>query len=86
MEDKPRFHNRVALITGSGSDKGIGFAAADILAKGDGKIAITSTTERIYDRAKSIEATGAKVKGYIADLMDRNQVRRLVGEVITLTF
>ena len=82
MKKKARFHNRVALITGAGSDKGIGFAAAEILSKGHGKIAITSTTERIYDRARSIEATGAKVKGYIADLMDRNQVRKLVDEVL----
>jgi len=82
MGDKSRFQNRVALITGSGSNKGIGFAAADIIAKGDGSIAITSTTERIYDRARSIEETGAKVKGYIADLMDRNQVKKLIDEVM----
>jgi len=45
---KTRFKNRVALITGSGSDTGIGFATARTLAKGGASAALTSTTDRIF--------------------------------------
>jgi len=82
MTDKTRFQNRVALITGCGSDKGIGFASARILAKGGARVAITSTTHRIYERAKELEYDGLEVKAYIADLMNRHQVNQLIGNVI----
>jgi len=52
MTAKNRFRNRVAFVTGCGSKKGIGFAAARIIATGG---AITSTTDRIYGRAKELE-------------------------------
>jgi 3-oxoacyl-[acyl-carrier protein] reductase len=48
LTDKIRFKNRVALITGAGSDTGIGFAAARTLAKGGARVALTSTTDRIF--------------------------------------
>jgi len=83
LADKTRFKNRVALITGAGSETGIGFAAASTLAKGSASVAITSTTDRIYERAKVIGGEGADVKGYTADLMDRMQVKQLVERVIT---
>jgi 3-oxoacyl-[acyl-carrier protein] reductase len=82
MTDKARFKNRVALITGCGSKIGIGFAAADTLARSGAAVALTSTTDRIYDRAKTLATIGADVKGYTADLMDRQQVERLVDRVI----
>ncbi len=82
MTDKARFKNRVALITGCGSKTGIGFAAADTLARSGAAVALTSTTDRIYDRAKTLATIGADVKGYTADLMDRQQVERLVDRVI----
>ncbi len=82
MTNKNCFKNRVALITGAGSETGIGFATARTLAKGGARVALTSTTDRIYERAKAIEATGADVKGYTADLMDRDQVKKLVDRVI----
>jgi 3-oxoacyl-[acyl-carrier protein] reductase len=82
MTDKTRFKNRVALITGAGSETGIGFAAARMLGKTGSGIAITSTTDRIYERAKALEGDGLEVKGYIADLMNRNQVKKLVDSVL----
>jgi len=82
MVDKQRFQNRVALITGAGSETGIGFATARTLASSGAKVAITSTTGRIYERAKAIETKDTTVKGYTADLMDRDQVARLVESVI----
>jgi 3-oxoacyl-[acyl-carrier protein] reductase len=82
LTDKTRFKNRVALITGAGSETGIGYAAARTLARGGARVALTSTTDRIYERSKAIGTEGADVKGYTADLMDRRQVRKLVDRVI----
>jgi 3-oxoacyl-[acyl-carrier protein] reductase len=82
MADKTRFKNRVALITGAGSQTGIGFAAARILGKAGSGVAITSTTDRIYERANELKSDGLEVKAYIADLMGRDQVKKLVDSVL----
>lgn len=75
------FKNQVCLITGAGSPTGIGFCTARILGQLGGKIAIVSTTERIHERALELEAMGITAKGYVADLMDRNQVASLLASV-----
>ncbi|MDO4870455.1 MAG: SDR family NAD(P)-dependent oxidoreductase [Bacillota bacterium] len=75
------FEGKVCLVTGAGSPTGIGFAAAKILAGLGGRVALIATTERIYDRAAELTAGGADAKGYIADLMDREQVSRVVAEI-----
>jgi 3-oxoacyl-[acyl-carrier protein] reductase len=82
MVDTSRFENRVALITGAGSDKGIGFATAQIFARQGAGVAITSTTDRIFERAKELEDDGLEVKAYVANLMARDQVKQLVDSVI----
>jgi 3-oxoacyl-[acyl-carrier protein] reductase len=82
MTDRTRLKNRVALITGAGSETGIGFATAQTLAVSGAKVAITSTTDRIHDRVRAIKTEDKAVKGYTADLMDREQVKRLVTSVI----
>ena len=41
---------RVALVTGAGSADGIGFATARLLRDKGAKVAITSTTDRIFER------------------------------------
>ena len=51
------FTGRNALVTGCGSDKGIGFAAARLLARLGASVAITSTT------AERIEARGVELRG-----------------------
>jgi len=73
---------KVALITGVGSPQGIGFATARLLAKQGSKIAITSTTERIEERARELAATGADVFAFPADLRDHARTHALVEEVI----
>src|SRR5438874_193813 len=50
------FSGKVALVTGAGSPRGIGFAIARLLAQQGAKIAITSTTQRIEDRARELSA------------------------------
>lgn len=82
MKSFINFEGQVALVTGAGSDAGIGFAAAKILGELGAKVAITSTTDRIYDRVRELEALGITAKGYTADLIDRGQVRELVSAVV----
>jgi 3-oxoacyl-[acyl-carrier protein] reductase len=72
---------RVALITGAGSASGIGIAVARALARDGARVAITSTTERIHDRADELAAEGADVASWAADLTDRAAVTSLVAAV-----
>jgi 3-oxoacyl-[acyl-carrier protein] reductase len=72
------FDGRNALITGCGSAAGIGFASARMLAGLGARIAITSTTDRIHDRARELRGEGAVVSSHVADLTDRAQASELV--------
>lgn len=45
---------RVALVTGAGSADGIGFATARLLRAQGAKVAITSTTDRIFQRLEEL--------------------------------
>jgi 3-oxoacyl-[acyl-carrier protein] reductase len=72
---------RVALVTGAGSASGIGFAVAQALARDGARVAITSTTERIYQRAAQLAADGAEAAGWVRDLTDRAGVRSLIAEI-----
>ena len=51
------FENQVAIVTGAGSADGIGFAVARRLLAGGAKVAITSTTSRIVERARELDAS-----------------------------
>jgi 3-oxoacyl-[acyl-carrier protein] reductase len=75
------FSGRVALITGAGSPLGIGFATARLLAKQGAKIAITSTTDRIQERARELSTENA-VLALPADLRDHASTNLLVREVL----
>ena len=76
------FTGRNALVTGCGSDKGIGFAAARLLARLGASVAITSTTaERIEARETELRGDGAQVFSRVADLTDREQAFELVAAV-----
>ena len=77
------FSGKVALITGAGSPHGIGFATARLLAQQGSKIAITSTTDRINERARELAAEGADVFPFHADLCDLARTQLLVQEVFT---
>ena len=73
---------RVVLITGAGSQDGIGFATARALGRGGARIAIASTTERIHDRVAELTGAGIDATGHIGDLMADGAPARLVAEVL----
>ena len=70
---------RVALVTGCGSETGIGFACACLLARLGARVAITSTTDRIAVRAEELRRDGAAVFAAPADLTDPSEARDLVA-------
>ncbi|BBO66511.1 short-chain dehydrogenase [Desulfosarcina alkanivorans] len=76
-----RFKGRVALVTGCGSETGIGFATARLLFACGAGVAITATTDRINQRQAAIEPANQRVRAYVADLTDRSQVERLVERI-----
>ena len=76
------FAGRVALVTGCGSPDGIGFATAAALAARGASVAITSTTERIHERAAELAAAGRTVLPIVADLTVGAEVSALVGAVL----
>ena len=68
---------RVALVTGAGAPGGSGFATARVLRAAGARVAITATTARIHDRARSL---GPDVFATTADLRQPEEVTRLAAE------
>lgn len=73
---------RVALVTGAGSAAGIGWATAALLGELGARVAITSTTERITERARELAQAGHIASGHVADLTQEGQVARLMRDVV----
>jgi 3-oxoacyl-[acyl-carrier protein] reductase len=71
---------RVALVTGAGSESGIGFACARALAAAGARVAITSTTRRIHARCNELRGAKADKLAVIADLTKAADVKRLIDE------
>lgn len=75
---------RSALVTGAGHPQGIGFACAQALAALGATVHVTSTTDRIRDRASTLGDTSV---GVVADLTvetDVEALRAAVGAVDVL--
>lgn len=70
---------QVALVTGVGSPEGIGFAVARRLAQEGMTLAITSTADRVFERARELPA---QVLARPADLTVAEQATALVSGVI----
>ena len=58
-----------ALVTGCGSQTGIGFACAMALLELGAEVAVTATGKHIHDRVSELAPLGV-VKGYVCDLTD----------------
>jgi 3-oxoacyl-[acyl-carrier protein] reductase len=65
---------RHALVTGCGSARGIGFATARMLSRLGARISVTSTTERIHERAAELADDAF---AFVADLTEREQALAL---------
>ncbi len=72
---------QVALITGVGSQDGIGFACAKLLAEMGARIAITATGPRVHERVKTLQEKGFDSRGYVADLTDRVVTTDLIDRI-----
>jgi 3-oxoacyl-[acyl-carrier protein] reductase len=68
--------SRHALVTGCGSAEGIGFASARMLAGLGARISITSTTDRIHERAAELDR---EAFSFVADLTDVEQAAALAA-------
>ena len=73
---------RVALVTGAGSDTGIGFATAGLLAELGCAVAICATTDRILDRVRELTARGVAASAHLGDLTDEPDAARVVAEAV----
>jgi len=73
---------RVALVTGAGSDSGIGFAAARILANLGAAVEVAATTDRAQQRAEELIEQGCRARGAVADLTDPRQAQHLVEDAV----
>jgi 3-oxoacyl-[acyl-carrier protein] reductase len=78
--DRTSLDGRVALVTGSGSAEGIGFATARIMGARGASMAVTSTTDRIQERVQELASAGVDAIGLVADLVDPREAERLVRE------
>jgi 3-oxoacyl-[acyl-carrier protein] reductase len=81
--DRERFAHKTAVVTGAGSESGIGFAAARKLGLSGCRVAITSTTERIHQRVAELKTLGVEAHGFVADLTDRGQSDAMSRQVLS---
>ena len=72
---------RVALVTGAGSADGIGFATARLLRARGAKVAITSTTDRIFERLADLGGGQDEIFANTADLTDSALVTGLTEAI-----
>jgi 3-oxoacyl-[acyl-carrier protein] reductase len=73
---------QVALVTGAGSAHGIGFAVARRLYAAGARVVITSTTERIYERAQELDARDIRILAFDKDLTRETAAQGLVESVL----
>ncbi|WP_263263148.1 SDR family NAD(P)-dependent oxidoreductase [Pseudomonas sp. RIT-PI-S] len=65
---------QVALISGAGSEQGIGMAIARRLGRLGARLVVTASSARIAERVAELRAQGFEVEGQPADLTDEAQV------------
>jgi 3-oxoacyl-[acyl-carrier protein] reductase len=84
MPELPPFdlHGHVALVTGAGSDGGIGFACARRLGALGAAVMVTATSARAHDRAAELRAYGVDADAVVADLTDPAAAAGLVEATV----
>lgn len=82
MTSSTALSGQVALVTGAGNELGIGFAIAAALASAGADVVVSSTTDRILDRAKELQAFGVRVLGVVGDLMQPGVADDLIKSTV----
>jgi 3-oxoacyl-[acyl-carrier protein] reductase len=72
---------RTAVVTGAGSDRGIGFCTARLLGRRGAAVAVVATTDRILQRADELRAEGIDALGLVADLTSERQVAAMAEQI-----
>jgi NAD(P)-dependent dehydrogenase (short-subunit alcohol dehydrogenase family) len=72
---------RTALVTGAGSELGIGFACARRLGEMGARVIVGATTDRIHARVDSLRELGIDASGVIADLTEAEQVESMANAI-----
>ena len=73
---------RVAVVTGTGSPDGIGFAAARLLAELGAAVMISATTSRVHDRVSELRGAGYDAAGVAGDLTHADAASGLVSAAL----
>src|SRR3990167_1637086 len=73
------WRDQVALVSGAGSDSGIGLAIARRLGREGVGVLITASSARIHQRAAELQAEGIDARAMAADLTDEAQVAELAA-------
>ena len=74
-------HGKLALVTGAGSEFGIGFATARRLAALGARVFLTSTTDRCLERRTALLMEGFEADAFPADLLNVDDRRSLFDRV-----
>lgn len=72
------FQQQVALISGAGSESGIGLAIARRLGRAGARVLLTASSARVEQRVAELCAEGIQARGRAADLTDEQQVGELL--------
>ncbi|SIP90956.1 SDR family NAD(P)-dependent oxidoreductase [Aquipseudomonas alcaligenes] len=70
---------QVALVSGAGSEQGIGMAIARRLGQAGARVLVTASSARIEERAAELRQEGIEARAWIADLTDEHQVAELAA-------
>jgi len=79
MFDTPTLHGSSALITGAGSETGIGFATATLLGTLGAEVVVTGASERVLDRVIELREMGIVATGVVADVTTDGGVTQVLA-------
>jgi 3-oxoacyl-[acyl-carrier protein] reductase len=74
--------DRVAIVTGAGSDTGIGFASAGLLGELGARVMLGATSARVGDRAGELRDRGVDADSTVGDLTDEGAASELVARAL----
>ncbi|MGE4489964.1 MAG: SDR family NAD(P)-dependent oxidoreductase [Kiritimatiellales bacterium] len=76
------FEGRTAVVTGTSSPDGIGFASARLLGRAGAKVALLSYSARVEQRAEELCSEGIDARAWPVDLIDHAATLVVANEVL----